>query len=74
MTTSKHKHCVKADTELQNNPVRATRNALLNRCGVNRSTYYYGIKHGTITLEMFCMLADEAALTDEQIISVVRGK
>lgn len=72
MKKSFHKVCERADRALKHNPLDVSRAELMERCGLSRSTYYYGVKHGVLTLEAFAKLADESALTDEQILSVFR--
>lgn len=67
-----HKTCERADRAIRRNPLDIPKRELLERCGLERSTYYYGVKHGCLTLEAFARIAREGALTDEQILSVFK--
>lgn len=69
---SLHRACERADRAIKHNPLDIPKRELLERCGCERSTYYYGVKHGCLTLEMVVRLAKEGALTDEQILSIFK--
>lgn len=70
---SKHDVCSRADEALRNNQRRMSLSEMARRSGMNRSTYYNGIKHGTLKLVDFWNMAKTGGLSDEQLLEIFRS-